>query len=195
MPILGVIASSTRQGQATDTGAMFPIFATTVGSAGAASITFSNIPSTYTNLQIRGIARNAGFDAGGARQQLWIQFNGDTGSNYNSHGLIGNGTNPPTSLFEATFTVLIPSYGIIPMTDAPAGTFGAHVIDILDYKNTNKFKTIRLIGGVDTNSVTNSYSNLGSAAWRNLNAVTSITLFPQAGSFAENTTYALYGIL
>jgi hypothetical protein len=194
MPILfGTIASSNQQARA-DTGAMFPIFAATVGSAGAASITFSSIPATYTNLQIRGIARNTGYSGGGAQQQVFVQFNGDTGSNYNSHGLIGNGTSASAN-FESTQTAMIPSYGIVPMTDAPANTFGGHILEILEYKNTNKYKTLRLLGGVDTNSVTSGYMNLGSGAWRNTNAITSITLFPQAGAFAQFTSYALYGTL
>ena len=60
MPILGIVASSTRQGLVTDTGAMFPLGAVTVGSAGASSITFSSIPSTYTHLQVRAFYTNSG---------------------------------------------------------------------------------------------------------------------------------------
>ena len=59
MPILGIVASSTRQGQATDTGAMFPLGMVQVGSGGSSSITFSSIPNTYKHLQIRGITRGA----------------------------------------------------------------------------------------------------------------------------------------
>jgi hypothetical protein len=122
-----------------------------------------------------------------------MQFNSDTGSNYTTHGLVGNGTSA-SSYFEAGTNAIWWTYGVVPMTDASANIFGGHILDILDYKNTNKFKTIKFIGGVDTNDSTNEYSNLGSGAWRNTNAITSITLFPQAGSFAQHTTYALYGI-
>jgi hypothetical protein len=194
MPILGVTASSISGHLiAPDLGVMFPIGMVQVGSAGASTITFSSIPSTYTHLQIRGIVRNTGYSGGGAEQGMKMQFNSDTGSNYLTHGLIGNGTSD-SSYVETGTDAIWWTYGTIPMTDATAGIYGIGILDILDYKNTNKYKTSRFIGGVDTNGSTSTYSNFGSGHWRNTNAITSITLFPQAGSFAQHTTYALYGI-
>jgi hypothetical protein len=80
------------------------------------------------------------------------------------------------------------------MTDANANIYGGHIVDILDYANTNKYKTTRFIGGVETNASSQSYSNFGSGNWRNTNAITSIVLFPQSGTFAQYSSYALYGI-
>ncbi len=164
-----------------------------VGSGGQATVEFTSIPSTYTDLQIRAITRNTGYSGGGAEQSLKMQFNGDTGSNYLTHGLIGNGSSA-SSYVESLATVIYWTYGTIPMTDATAGIYGAGILDILDYKNTNKYKTSRFIGGVDTNGSTSSYSNFGSGHWRDTAAITSILLFPQAGSFAQYSKFALYGV-
>jgi hypothetical protein len=196
-PILTGVIASGISGHLTPPwspeGAFDALASVTVPSGGLSSIEFSGIPTGYKHLQLRGLVRNTGFDAGGARQNLRIQFNNDTGSNYNSHGLIGNGTSA-SSYFETVQTSAMPSYGMIPMTDATANIFGAHIIDILDYANLSKFKTLRFLGGVDTNNSTSGYSNLGSGAWRNTNSIASITIFPQAGAFAEFSSYALYGV-
>jgi hypothetical protein len=93
MPILGVVASSTRQGQGpTDTGSMFPISSVTLTST-ASTVTFSSIPQTYTHLQLRVL--NAQISAThGAR--LW--FNGDTtNTNYWVHALQCNGSSASAS--------------------------------------------------------------------------------------------------
>ena len=193
MPILGIIASSFRSAGGGPEGAYDALATVTVPSGGAASIEFAGIPSGYKHLQIRGIARNTTYDAGGARQQIKMQFNNDANSNYTTHGLIGNGSSA-SSYFETTTTCIFFTYGTVPMSDATAGIYGAHIVDILDYANTNKYKTTRFIGGVDTNGSTNSYSNFGSGNWRNTNAITSIVLFPQAGNLAQYSSYALFGV-
>ena len=90
MPILGILASSITGGLVTDAGAMFPIRSYVVPSGGAASVTFDSIPSTYTHLQIRYIVQQK-TGAGGANG-IDVRFNDDSGSNYNVHRLVGNGS-------------------------------------------------------------------------------------------------------
>jgi hypothetical protein len=80
----------------------------------------------------------------------------------------------------------------ITAANSTANIFGVGISDILDYANTNKHKTIRSISGHDQNG--SGFVFLFSANWRNTNAITSIKLFPAAGSFAQNSTIALYGI-
>jgi len=165
-----------------DTGVMFPIQMVSVGAAGASTISFTSIPSTYTHLQIRGIARTA------TNVSLGLRFNSDTGSNYSRHYLNGNGTSAAAG-------------GGANSTSAYAGTtatatsaFGANVIDILDYKNTSKYKTIRALSGGDNNG--SGFVQFMSGNWRNTNAVTSIDIIQVDGdSFTQYTTFALYGIL
>ena len=66
------------------------------------------------------------------------------------------------------------------------------VADILDFNSTNKYKTVRGLGGYDGND-TNGIVTFRSGAWMNTAAVTSITLLPNS-SFAQYSSFALYGV-
>jgi hypothetical protein len=187
-PILGIIASGNWAGA--NASSYESIATGTVGSGGTANITFSSIPSTYTHLQIRGIARNTYTGGTGGVDNLFIQLNGDTANNYSAHSLDGYGTTAGSQYYNAE------TFGFWIMQSGGTGTqpFGAFVLDILDYANTNKYKTIRGLAGIDGNGYGRIV--LGSGNWRNTNAVTSIKLYSSGGSYnlAQYTTLALYGI-
>lgn len=159
---------------------MEPIATTLVGSGGTSTITFSNIPNTYKHLQIRAIGKGA--SAGG--RQILFQFNGDTGSNYNSHHIYGDGASA-TAQAKGTST-----NGWVTYWDS--AQFGCAIMDILDYANTNKYKTTRTLGGHDLNG--SGYILLRSGLWMNTAAVTSISLFTDSGNFTEHSRFSLYGI-
>ena len=161
------------------------IATTTVGSGGATDITFSSIPSTFTHLQIRGIGRTTT----GNFPTTLLYFNSDTGSNYSWHQVLGDaGGVAAAGAASQTLMVLPPTSG----STQSASIFAGMVIDILDYKDTSKYKTVRAIGGIDNNSTGQITYN--SANWRNTNAITTVKLSPGSGSFAEYTQFALYGI-
>jgi hypothetical protein len=69
---------------------------------------------------------------------------------------------------------------------------GAGIIDILDYANTNKYKTARSLRGYDANGSGNM--SLISGLWMNTAAISNITLTARGGSVDQYTTFALYGI-
>ena len=178
-PILGIYASQISGHLSTNN---FSSIATvTVGSGGASSITFSSIPSTYTHLQIRGISQNSGTATNA------IQFNGDTASNYNSHYLYGDGSSAASGYLSSTY-----GYGFLSSFSTATNVFGGAVIDVLDYANTNKYKTYRSLTGADLNGSGNM--EFLSGAWRNTTAVTSITLAATTGNFSQYSSFALYGI-
>jgi hypothetical protein len=168
---------------------MEPIATNLVGTA-TSTITFSNIPQNYKHLQIRGIGRTDRANSGGGDYAI-IRFNADSGSNYAYHELYGNGASAGTQAGVSQ------TYGFFErMADAGAtsGMFGAVIIDILDYGNVYKFKTVRNLGGYDNNSTGGSVM-LGSSLWMNTAAITSITLAPGIGTnFATNSRFSLYGI-
>jgi hypothetical protein len=71
--------------------------------------------------------------------------------------------------------------------------FGTAVFDLLDYANTNKFKTSRSLTGYDNNGA--GLLVLYSSLWRSTAAVNSITMFPNSsGLFQQYTKASLYGI-
>jgi len=154
----------------------------TVGGGGAANVEFTSIPSTYTNLQVRGIARSTSTEC-----DIKVQLNSDTGSNYAYHRLYGTGSSVGADGTASQTTMFY--CGRI---NASSSVFGANIIDILDYKNTNKNTTLRTLMGFDANG--SGYASLGSGLWMNTNAVTSIKLIPHAGNFAQYSQFALYGI-
>jgi len=159
----------------------------TVGSGGAANVEFTSIPATYTHLQIRLIGRS---DRAANLDGLRLQANSDTASNYAEHGLYGDGSS--AGAFAGTSQAYMQFYRIAG-ANAGANTFGAIYIDILDYANTNKFKTARSIGGADNNGSGEIY--LTSGLWRSTSAITSLKLYPGVGTnFTQYTQIALYGI-
>ena len=178
--------------QATATSSMDAIASTTL-SADQAGISFTGIPATYTHLQIRGILRNNNYSAGGAEQNLRLHFNGDTGTNYDDHYIVGNGSGAPTAASDLTASNILVAYGIIPMSNQTASYYGGVVIDILDYANTTKYKTTRALAG-DSVNASGSYIFLSAGCWRSTAAITDITLNPQNNLFTTYSQLTLYGI-
>ncbi len=111
-----------------------------VGAGGVSSITFSSIPSTYKHLQIRGILRTN--DTGSWNNQQ-IRFNSDTGSNYAFHTLSGDGS--AASATAATTQTSFNDFMRAASNSLTAGIFGVAIVDVLDYANTNKYKTLRAL--------------------------------------------------
>jgi hypothetical protein len=180
MPILGIMASSTPS-----VGDYESIATTTVGSGGSASVTFSSIPGTYKHLQVRYIARDtyaATYDV------TKLEINGAT-SGYSWHELAGNGS---TAAAGAAATTSFIRAGRVSYANDTANTFAVGILDILDYANTNKYKTTRLLNGVDTNGA--GMALLGSGLYQSTSAVTSITFTSLGTAYAQYSSFALYGI-
>jgi hypothetical protein len=149
------------------------------------SVVFNSIPSGYKNLQLRIIGRTD--RSADVTDGANIRFNGDTSSNYSDHFLSGNGSSATSGV---TQTTSITAAAVLTATSAASQSFGGAVIDILDYTNTNKYKTIRSITGNAVNII-----QLRSGNWRSTNAISSITIFPNIGSnFVSGSRFALYGI-
>lgn len=188
MPIIGTIASSTRQGLVTDLGAMFPLQVITVGPSGTSAIDFTNIPATYTHLQLRMLVRSNRSDQTGDFFQANI--NNDYGNNYSWHFLSGNGS---TTFIASGSTTSLMEVNRFPGSTVTANSYGAIILDILDYANTNKFKTLRYLGGWDGNGSGQVY--FGSGLWQNTNAINRITLNNSGGRTIQPfSSVALYGI-
>lgn len=171
-------------------GAFEPITATTVPSAGVTSISFNSIPSTYTHLQLRYITRNN--RSGQSVDAINIRANGDGSSVYANHRLegIGNGTGASASGGSSLPYAI---FGQTPASTAAANIFGVGVMDILDYANTNKFKTFRTMSGFDANG--SGLIGLFSGLWQSFAAINSLTLSSNDGSgILEYSSFALYGI-
>ena len=189
MNILGIIASSKLTAAAGD---FQSIATTTVGSGGTSEITFSSIPAGYTHLQIRGIVRTARTTF--SNDGIKLQFNSDTGTNYSRHQLTGDSSGGLDSGGAANSDYMFTQ---VAGNGAIANAFGVCIIDILDYADTNKYKTVKFLSGIDNNSTSNQqtgFASLSTGSWRNTNAITSLKLFGFSGNLLQYTSLALYGI-
>lgn len=164
----------------------------TVSSSSQSTISFNSIPSTFTHLQIRCITRSVNTPS--QWDSFYMTFNSDNGSSYSDHFLRGSGSAMSVGFRANTGNILV---GYQPDNGHTSGIFGAFVIDILDYKNTNKNKTTRTLGGFDTNNTGSEVGTLAltSGQWRSLDAITSIQLVAGGGrNTSQHSTFALYGI-
>ena len=165
-----------------------------VGAGGTASMSFTSIPSTYTHLQLRINARSTSTSANGI--VMGMRFNGDTSSNYSLHYATGY-QGIASGVESGAIANANQMYGAVFAADGNATSiFGSAFVDILDYKNTNKSKTIRSLTGYDINGSTSGYSSttLYSGNWRSNSAITSIEFTLVAGNYAQYSSFALYGI-
>jgi hypothetical protein len=151
----------------------------TVGSGGASSITFSDIPGTFQHLQIRFMWRS------GSAAETTVSLNSDTtNSNYYRHYLQGSGAGASAGANQLR--------NIGGYYEVGTSTHTASIIDILDYASASKNKTIRTAFGFDNNG--SGYVGLVSGLWMNTAAVTAIALAPTAGTYSQHVTAALYGV-
>lgn len=188
MSITSAKSGATGISLALDNNYMEPIATTVVGGTTVGTIVFNDIPQGYKHLQIRGMART---NRASTRDQVAIRFNSDSGSNYCTHELNGDGATA-TALATTSYTSIEYCFAV-GAANATAGIFGGGVIDILDYANTNKNKTIRSLGGTDTNGA--GKVMLGSGAWLSTVAVNSIIILSATGSsFTQYSRFSLYGI-
>ena len=181
--ILGIVASGNYPRV---TNSFESIATVTVGAGGSSSISFTSIPSTFKHLQVRALARGTGAAVSYA---INMRFNSDSATNYNVHGLYGDGAS--TGAFGVANATVV-QIDRIAGAGASSNVFGVFVADVLDYANTNKYKTARILGGFDNNG--SGEVDLDSGAWRSTSAINAITLTLGTGNFAQYSHFALYGI-
>jgi len=184
MPMLGIMASSITGGLST---ASYESIASATGTGASATITFSSIPQTYKALQIRGLFRTT--TAGVGQGSLQIRANGDSSAIYSRHFL--DNISPYGA---ASATLIVTSFGNVPLAGHTAGFMGAGIIDVQNYASTTQYKTFRYSTSllIPASVLTN---NIGSGSYQTTTAITSISLIDDSGgSWATTTQFALYGI-
>jgi len=178
MPILGIMASAISG----NLSSYESISTVTVGSGGQASVSFTSIPTSYKHLQVRYFARNTA-----STGRMRLQMNGNTGSNYSTHLLNGDGTS--VAAFAGASLVQISAGSLLTGT---ANVFSAGIVDILDYANTTTNKTVRVLSGSDYNG--SGEFAFTSGALLSTSAVTSLLFYIDSLTIAQYSSFALYGI-
>jgi hypothetical protein len=161
--------------------------ATDTLSTGTASVTFSSIASTYTDLILVTSAPSVG--GGNNSDGYRFELNGDTGSNYSATVLHNSGPTTSTSYRETS-----QSRGRIGGISQSTNDVSVVLSHFLNYSNTTTYKTVLSRSG---NSNVNGDANifLGGSLWRSTAAINSIKLTLSSGAnFVSGSTFTLYGI-
>lgn len=156
-----------------------PIATQTLGSA-AASVTFSSISSSYTDLVLVTVA---GTTSGAPN--TFLQLNGDTATNYSITAIIGNGASATSGAINNSNQFYI-DYNAMP--DQTLGTT-VNICNIMNYANLTTYKTIL----VRANAAARGVDGIA-GLWRSTAAVTSLVVKPASSTFLAGSTFTLYGI-
>ena len=165
--------------------ATYEKIATTTLGSNAASITLSSIPATYTDLRLIITAKNVS-----SGDDIQLQFNGDTATNYSYTNLTGDGASATSSRSTSNTRIYATAGGNMSTTN-----FGLATIDIFSYAGST-FKTCLIMGSFDNNGSGWTEADVG--LWRSTSAINSIYIFSggtAATFFSTGTTATLYGIL
>jgi hypothetical protein len=166
------------------------IASSTVGAGGAASIDFTSISSTYTDLCVKVSART---DRASTNDGISMQFNSSGGTAYQTIRLFGSGSTPTVNAGLSTSSANIIPYGIAAAL-ATASTFGSSEFYVSNYTgSTNKSVSVDSVG---ENNAADTLYGIAAGLWSNTAAITSIKLTPSFGTnFVQYSTAYLYGII
>ncbi len=166
------------------------IASSTVGSGGAADITFSSIPSTFTDICVLLSGRST---ASFTRRILRLRINGSsTASDYTGRDVVGSGSAASSGSQPAGTSSYIQIYDL-PAANATASTFGNISIYIPNYANSTTYKSVS-VDAVAEDNITTAYMSLLAGIYNQNTAITQIYLAPDSGNFAEYSTAYLYGV-
>ena len=161
--------------------------ATVTSTGSTATVSFTSISSTYTDLFIAISARSS---QAINTSNMYVQFNSDTGANYSSTRITGDGS---TTISQRDANTDYPPIGNIPGNNTAASTFGDVYININNYANANKRKAYLCRSGAATSTSGKVWISAG--LWRNTAAITSVQIVCDGiSNFSSGSTFTLYGI-
>jgi len=157
--------------------------------ATAASVTFTTIPQTYTDLILKISARSTSTAGADIYANLKIQFNSDTGNNYNGILLFTNLGSPGSGSYTSQPGNLF-SYANGNVTTA--STFSNMEIYIPNYTGSNQ--KVYSVDGVVENNASNGFVEMAAERWTGTSAITTIDVVSLYGLHTANSNFYLYGI-
>jgi hypothetical protein len=156
--------------------------------SGVGSVTFSSLGSGYRSLRIVVHGRSA---AVATTDNVWVQFNADTGNNYDWLYSQNTGAAATQTGLVATNHAIV---GVLTAASALADSPGQAVIDIPYPFDTTFQKIGHFYGGLlHTAATSGGFEFRGTGRWRSTAAITSITVLLDTANFVTGTKIALYG--
>ena len=169
-------------------GATYTPIASQTLSASASEILFSNIPQGYTDLIVIVQGR---FDSANTIREIGFRFNGDSGTNYSSTRIIGDGS---TASSDRLTNFNNMRFGVLPAASATASELGNAIFHLQNYSNSTTYKTVL---NRTNYAGTGGWTVASVGLWRNTAAITSLRIAiseTQTGNFVSGSTFTLYGI-
>jgi len=154
----------------------------------AATVTFNSIPGTFTDLILVVTGRT---NVSATLSGIFVQFNGDTGANYQRGYILGNNL----VVSGGAQTGATPTCGLLLGASATANYASALQMTIFNYKGAifNKISNSTSAAFV-TAASNDTFTEINSCHWLNTAAITSLVVGPNDGSsFIIGTTVTLYG--
>jgi hypothetical protein len=158
------------------------ISSVTVGSGGSSAISFTSIPSTYTDILIKYSMRDTAADVG---RNAKITLNG-TSANQAQRSLYTGDSSTVNSYTYTDFYIWYPG------SAATASTFGNSEVYIPNYASSN-YKSFESDVTTENNG-TAAELVLSASLWSDTAAISSVTATANGGTFAQYSTAYLYGI-
>ena len=165
-------------------GSTYTPIATTTLAVDTATISFTSIASTYTDLVVvlSGRSTRATTD-----DTMLFRLNSDSGSNYSRTRLVGTGS-AAASARDTNQTAM--NFDVISAASNPSGEFSPNIFQIMNYANSSTYKTV-----LCRTNTASTYVTAQVGLWRSTAAITRIDLTLNTGpNFATGTTATLYGI-
>lgn len=161
----------------------YTLISETVLSSAQASVTFSSIPGTFKDLVVECVTRSNRADN---VDLLGIRFNLDTGTNYSTTELSGDGGAAGSGrTSNATYI-----FGRIDANISPSGSWSIVNFNVFSYVSTTNFKTV-----LDREN-TSGYAGAIVGTWRSTSAITRIDLLPILGTTLNSgSTFRLWGVV
>jgi|LakMenEpi03Aug12_release.lakeMendotaPanAssembly.Ray.scaffolds.fasta_scaffold1433155_1 hypothetical protein len=167
----------------------YSLISSNVLSTTAASVTFSAIPATFTDLVLSISGRTN--VTGQATDNLELRFNGSSSSIYSITRLRGNGSTASSSANSGV--TVINGLTAFDAADATSNTFSSLEIYVPSYLASQNKPVSLFSAQEDNNTTANVVVTAG--LWRDTSAITSIYISSNSGgSFVSGSSFYLYGI-
>lgn len=163
----------------------YTLISSNVLSSSAASVTFSAIPATFTDLVLRNSTRSSGSGA------VFLQINGDTSSLYSTTRLRGTGATVSSGR-ETNDTSLY--FGLDVYSTSTANTFTSQEIYIPNYTVAQNRAISNFLVQENNAASTDTNIDITAGLYRSTTAITSLTIFKTSNNFVSGSSFYLYGI-
>jgi hypothetical protein len=163
----------------------YTLIASNVLTSSAASVTFSSIPSTYTDLVLRCSTRS---DFGVVNSNLYLTINASS-STFSTTVLEGNGATASSSNFSFSFGY---TRNDLNGSNSTSNTFSNVEIYLPSY-TANANKPMSVLSALENNATT-AYRTAQALLWQNTSAINQIKIEPASNNFVSGSSFYLYGI-